>query len=351
MNHEHLIAKLEAYGFSNSALNMVYNYLKGRRQRANVNGSFSSWMHINTGVPQGSILGPLLFNIYINDLFYFLDDEVTNYADDTTPYKTGKSINCVLEKLETNIETLNRWYKDNYFRLNQDKCELLVPKHGEDIQMNIGNSVIKGKDSVKLMGIKIDNKLNFNDHVASLCKKASQKLHALARISSFIEGNHLLILMRSFIDSQFSYCPLVWMFHSRELNNRINRIHEKSLRIAYRDVTSSFQELLAKDNSFTIHERNIQRLATEMYKVKNNLAPSFMNLTFPLSKVCVNSRNRYSFESSNIKSVHNGTETLSHRGPIIWSVISSDIKSKKTLCEFQAAIKNWKPVCLSLIHI
>ena len=83
MNHELLIAKLEAYGFSNSALNMVY-LIKGRSQKVNINGSFSSWMDIDTGVPQGSILGPLLFNIYINDLFYFLDDEVTNYADDNS---------------------------------------------------------------------------------------------------------------------------------------------------------------------------------------------------------------------------------------------------------------------------
>ena len=129
MNHELLIAKLEAYGLSKSALNLVYSYLKGRSQNVNVNGSFSSWRDIDTGVPQGSILGPLLFNIYINDLFYFLDDEVTNYADDTTPYKTGKLINNILEKLETSIEIATQWFKDNYFRLNEDTCELLVPKH------------------------------------------------------------------------------------------------------------------------------------------------------------------------------------------------------------------------------
>ena len=82
--------------------------------------------------------------------------------------------------------------------------------------------------------------------------------------------------MKAFIESQFSYCPLIWMFYSRKLNNRINRIHERALRVAFRDNTSSFEILLKQDNSFTTHERNLRRLVTEMFKTKNNLSPAFM---------------------------------------------------------------------------
>ena len=99
-----------------------------------------------------------------------------------------------------------------------------------------------------------------------MCNKASAKLHALARISNLMKPNKLKILMKAFLESQFSYCPLVWMFHSRALNNRINRLHERALRLVYKEPHLTFQELLDKDNSFTIHHRNVQKLATEIYK-------------------------------------------------------------------------------------
>ena len=111
LNHELLIAKLDAYGFSHSAIKFIYSYLKGRFQRTKVNGKFSSWSEILSGVPQGSILGPLLFNIYINDLFYFIDPStITNYADDTTPYEVGKKLDEVLLKLENKTQILDKWF-------------------------------------------------------------------------------------------------------------------------------------------------------------------------------------------------------------------------------------------------
>ena len=127
--------------------------------------------------------------------------------------------------------------------------------------MKIDNFNIFNSKSEKLLGITIDNKLTFDEHVSKLCTKASQKLHALSRVGNYMTQNQRKIIMKTFILSHFSYCPLVWMFHSRKLNNRINSIHERALRIVYRDNESTFDELLFKDESFTIHERNIQTLA------------------------------------------------------------------------------------------
>ena len=344
INHELIIAKLEAYGFSKSALRYINSYLKDRLQRTKVNDTFSEWSCIISGVPQGSILGPLLFNIYINDLFYFLDEnKITNYADDNTPYEIDKHLSDVIIQLENNIIILSKWFTDNYFKMNADKCQLIVPKNNKEVIVNIDDKVITNEKSVKLLGIKIDKNLDFEDHVTSLCKKASQKLHALARVAPFIETIKLRILMKAFIESQFSYCPLVWMFHSRNLNNRINRLHERALRISYRDTISSFEELLLIDNSFTIHEKNLQRLATEMYKVKNNLTPPFMKNVFPVSKCNINLRHKPAFETTNVKSVYNGTETISFRGPQIWSIIPENIRNSRTLLEFHSKIKEWKP--------
>ena len=345
LNHELLIAKLDAYGFSHSALTLIYSYLRNRWQRTKVNNSFSSWSCINTGVAQGGVLGPLLFNIYENDIFYFInEEELTNYADDNTPYVVAKTLKDVIELLDKNVLLLSRWLKDNYFVINANKCHLLVPKHSKDVAIKIGGEIVKCEAKVILLGITIDTNLDFDDHVASFCKKASQKLHALARIAPFMETNKLRIIMKAFIESQFSYCPLTWMFHSRKLNNRINRIHKRALNIVYKDPTSSFEDLLKRDKSFTIHERNLQRLATEIYKTKNNLAPSFMKKVFPDSQNHVNLRNKPEIQTQNVKSVYMGSETVSFRGPRIWAMVPDRIKSASSLSDFKIEIKAWKPV-------
>ena len=93
-------------------------------------------------------------------------------------------------------------------------------------------------------------------------------LHALGRISTNINNDKLKIIMRTFIENEFNYCPLTWMFHSRTLNNKINKLHERALRVPYKDEPTSFETLLHRDATFTIHERNLQKLATLMYKVK-----------------------------------------------------------------------------------
>ena len=153
----------------------------------------------------------------------------------------------------------------------------------------------------------------------------------------------LRILMKAFIESQFGYCPLIWMFHSRKLNNVINRIHERALRIVYKDHNSTFQELLNKDDSVSIHHRNLQKLVIEMYKVKNNLSHSIMNNIFEKRHNPYNLRNDCTWASSNIHTVYNGTETISFRGPKTWLLLPDNIKESKSLYDFKTKVKKWKP--------
>ena len=141
--------------------------------------------------------------------------------------------------------------------------------------------------------------------------------------------------MKAFIESQFGYCPLIWMFHSRTLNNRINNLHERALRIVYKNKHLSFEELLRKDNSFSIHNRNLQKLAVEMYKVKNDLSPTLLKEVFPIRNISYNLRNRNPFLSRNVRSVNNGTESISFRGPQIWSIVPENIKNASSLSEFK----------------
>ena len=354
LSHDLLIAKLHAYGFDYFALKLIHSYLTERLQRVRINASFSSWREIQTGVPQGSVLGPELYNINSNDLFLFLLLEVANYADDNSPFAVATSIPKVISQLEQESITLLNWIKNNGLKANPDKFHLLLSDPSEELTIKIDNVEHKNSKSQKLLGIRIDNKLTFNDHVTEICTKASQKLHALSRVSNYMSLSQRKTIMKSFILSQFGYCPLVWMFHNRALNHRINKIHERALRVIYRDEKSSFEELLLKDESFTVHERNIQTLAIELYKVANDLSPKIMSLVFPL-----NTQARYTgenvFRSYNVKTVTWGTETLAHIGPKIWSIVPNDIK-QFSLSKFRKKIRMWKPdkcpcrICKTYIH-
>ena len=145
------------------------------------------------------------------------------------------------------------------------------------------------------MGVPRDRTLSFDEHISNLCKKAGRELSALTRLSSYMTLTQWRVLMKSFIEAQFGYCPLVWMFHGRVLNRKINHLYERSLRIVYKDSISSFHELLSKDHFFTIHHRNIQSLAIELYKIKENLSNEIMSSIFPRRLIEYNLRPQSDF--------------------------------------------------------
>ena len=341
--HDLLIAKVEAYGFDYNSIKLLHSYLTDRRQRVRINSNYSNWSEIISGVPQGSILGPLLFNIYLSDLFLFTENSnVANYADDNSPYACKADIDSVIVQLEKDSRTLIEWVSSNVLKANPDKFHLLLSDTDCNFTLTVDQYEISNSKYEKLLGVTIDNKLNFNEHVSGLCKKASQKLHALARVSPYMNIIKRRTIMNAFINSQFGYCPLVWMFHSRMLNNRINKIHERALRIVYNDDHSSFDELLNRDVSFTIHEKNVQILAIEIFKGINGLSPEIMKHVFPL-KESYEYCPRFPFKTVNINSVSYGTETLSFIGPKIWALLPNDLRKVKSLPEFKRKIKLWKP--------
>ena len=145
--------------------------------------------------------------------------------------------------------------------------------------MTVGNSLIKQSIEERLLGVTIDKDLSFKNHLDSLCKKASQKLHALVRISKFMDTDRIVLMMNTFVMSQFSYCPLIWMFHDRHINNKVNKIHERAVRIACKDSHSGFESLLERNNSVSRHQRNLQLLLVEIFETKENLNPSFVERT------------------------------------------------------------------------
>ena len=201
--------------------------------------------------------------------------------------------------------------------------------------LNFNNLIIKSSKEVEISGIKIDNNLNFNNHIKSICRKAGQKLSALLRISSNLNMKQEKLLYKSMIKSQFNYCPLVWMFCSRQSNNLINKIHERSLRISYKDQKTSYHNLLETHNELTIHQRNLQVLMRKIFKIFIGVAPPIKNSLFLFRS------NEYIIRSFQVlstdfkRTVNYGIETITYRTPSLWAKLPSDYKLAASLKEFK----------------
>ena len=187
----------------------------------------------------------------------------------------------------------------------------------------------------KSLGVIIDYKLNSKNHISELYKKASKKIAALFRLSSYLHYPEKKLIFNSIIKSQFSFCPLVWMFCSRTSNNMINKLHERSLRIILNDYLSNFNILLENNKDICNHHRNIQTLLIEVFKMKNELA-------HPIMESILNKRfNTYNLTTKRKKAVWYGLETLSYRYPQLWSLLPESLKEMNSLSQFKRNIKHW----------
>ena len=330
---------MNAYGLERNALKLVYDYLSNRSQKTKVGSSFSTYLDIVHGVPQGSILGSLLFNIDLCDLFFEnCSSDFANFADGTIPHECGHSFNEV--NIETTTEKVSEWFSFNNLKAYTSKCHLFVSLY-EPVSLNVRGSTTEISSCEKLLGIFINSNFTFEYHINRICRKTSQKLNALSRISKCISGDKKRLLFKLLIISQFNYCPIVWMCHGRGLNNKINNLHERALRTVYQDKKSSFETLLKHDKSVSIHVKNLQYLTTEIFKVKNDLCPKEIFIFH--ENPTHNLRSGNHLTRRNIRTTHYGIETISNFGAKIWDLLLEEIKNVSSMSVFKTKIKKWIP--------
>ena len=197
-------------------------------------------------------------------------------------------------------------------------------------------------DTVKLLGITIDSKLTFNEHVKSICQKTNNKVKAFSRVVRDLEPQKASLLYSSFILTNFNYCPLIWMFCGKTTNDMVNRVHKRALRVLLNDYDSSFEELLHKNKEVTIHEKNSQKLMLEVYRCVTSGNPSFLWELFNRKILPYTLRIKTLLQLPNTRAKKYGNESLTFRGSIIWNQLPDQYKAAKTNNEFKMKVKSWK---------
>ena len=208
ISHDLIIAKLAAYGLDDTALQLIFSYLKNRKQCVRINNTYSNFENIITGVPQGSIVGPLLFDFSINDLFFFIESSsIHNFADDNTLSAWANTISDLINKLESDSNIAIEWFKVNKMMVNPVRYQAIVinRKHSDitNTSFQVDKLVIKSVSSMELLGIQIDDKLNLR--ISKICKSAVNQLNDLVRLKQLLSFNAKEIVIYSCIISNFNY--------------------------------------------------------------------------------------------------------------------------------------------------
>ena len=344
-----LIAKLAAYGFSYSSLKLLQSYLSNRYQRTKIGSTFSEWLLIILGVPQGSILGPLLFNIFINDLLIIIkNSEICNFADDNTLFSCESSLRVVLNNLELDLNKCLNWFRLNQLAVNPKKFQLMFLGVAEpNISLIINNQIIKCSEHVKLLGVYIDSKLTFNKHINNLCSKANMKINCLFRIRNFIGEKQAGLLGNAYILSYFNYCPLIWMFCSKTLGKKINQVHRRCLKAIYRKYDFDLSDLLSELKIPSIHTKHIHFLLIEVFKSMHGLNPEFMRDFFQEKHLSINLRKSRLLSLPDAKTTLYGTNSVHFQACLHWNSLPINIRNSRKVGSFRKLLseKNLRCTC------
>ena len=290
-------------------------------------------------------MGPILFNSYINDLFSFIKQATMyNYADDNKLAFFSKSLPDLVKVLENEADSTLSWLEQNEMIANPNKFHALFVKKDQTntcgINLDFQGHSIKSEETVKLLGVTLDYKLNFDPHISNLCKKAAAQLNVLKRLKSFIGFAEKEVLVQSFVYSNFNYCPLVWYFSSSKSLQKIERIQERALRFLYNDHKSSYNDLLIRSKKCPMQVARQRTLCIEIFKTIKNLNPSFMQSIFISRTSKHPSRNPNNLNHFRPNQVTFGSKSLKAIGPQIWDYLPNEIKSADNLNSFKRLINN-----------
>ena len=289
--HALLLAKLKAYGLGETSIVLLRSYLSTRIQRVKIGDTFSEWELVRRGVPQGSVLGPVFFNVHINDLFYHIKRANLNaYADDEQLYSSDKDLETLNTRLEHELGIANNWYERNGMIVNPEKHQAMVLGAYSNYEFSF-----PVKNSIDLLGVTIDKDLSFNRHISQICEKVNKQFSVLKRFKNIITSNVMLRLYKAFILPHFQYCSLIWHFSGTRNCDKLESLNKRILRFIFNDSLSSYDELLKKANIASLYTGRLHKILMVVFK-------SLFVSTYPgyLKELFVFRNSSYSLRGKNI---------------------------------------------------
>ena len=353
LSHPLLLCKLHAYGFSENSCQLIFSYLSDRQQRVKIGSSRSEWVFMLKGVPQGSILGPLLFNIFMNDLFFFLEGQCTlyNYADDNNIGFSHGNIDILLERLTRCANQTINWFTINEMEANASKFQGIIKVYGDTVPpktINVLNEEIVFSNEVTLLGVDIDTKLSFDSHISKVCRRSGFSLRALERISKHLSTDSKRYVYNAFIASHFSYCNIVWHFTSIQNAIKMERVNKRALRIIFDDDDSNYSQLLQKAGLINLYSTRKNAIALEMFKTDRKINPAFLHDLFVPQDHGYDLRNfvqldpplRFvQLEAPIPRTNVYGLNSFVYQGPRIWNNLPIEAKSSISITDFKNIVR------------
>ena len=342
------VAKLSAYGFSFNACNLLFNYLSNRSQRVKINDCRSDWLCIKRGVPQGSLLGPVLFNAYINDLIILLENSCTvyNYADDNTlsvSHPNADVVKCVLEK---SCQLSIQWFSKNFMKVNPDKFQfmLMSRSNSDNFNLNINNVTIEPVTSIKLLGMCIDSRLDFSLHIKGIIAKCSRQIGALCRLSRVLTSECKLKILNAFIHANFNYCCVIYNDCKLSDAQKLEKMLKRALRYVYLDFTSTYEELLLKSGMSPLYVNRQRVILHTVHKILNDNCPPLDSSMFKRQdhKYCLRNTNKL------VKPYFNtymyGFHSFYYQSMLLWNKLPDNLKHDD-FNVFKQLISSWSQSC------
>ncbi len=345
--HELVVKKLERYRFDQNSCNLLHSYLENRTQKVKIGEVRSSSGILTKGVPQGSILGPKIFNCFINDLLIELSRYCVpgNYADDNTICCIHKNRHIMINNLTTACNVAITWFLNNQMQANPEKFQFLVlspfQKEAEfQYVLDLPGTQLQSVQQATLLGIIIDNHLKFNSHVSNIIKKCNFQLQTLKRLSKSMGAKAKLTILRSFIASNFSYCCHIWMFCSVVLKDRLDKIQYRGLRYVYEDYDSSYEALCGKAGMDSIELLLQKTMLVEIYKCLNGIGAAYLADLFEYGRASTRSKGK-NLQVPRVDSALYGLRSIRYHGTILWAALPNKCKLAESLEDFKSGLKSF----------